>query len=100
MEVRTASTHSSLSGGAWYVGRAEQRHFEALVFAEPSQYGIGGGQVSKLHLWDRPKKQRSQVVAAYERGWELEPEEAVRPVVDVLVADLSRRAQEARQAEA
>jgi hypothetical protein len=98
MEVRIASTHSSLSGGAWYVGRVGSYHFEALVFAEPSQYGIGGGQVSKLYLWDGPKKRHSQVVAVYERGWELEPKEDLRVVVETLVAELSRRAQAGRQA--
>jgi len=99
MEVRITAMHGSLSGGAWYVGRVESYHFEALVFVEPSQYGIGGGQVSKLYLWAGPKKKRGKPLAVYERGWELEPEEAMRPVIEGLVEELSRRAREARQAE-
>ena len=99
MEVRVTGQHGSLAGGLWYVGRVGSYHFEALVFVEPSQYGLGGGQVSKLYLWDGPKKRHSQAVVVYERGWELEPEEDVRQVVEVLVAELSRREREGRQAE-
>jgi hypothetical protein len=96
MEVRITDKHAGLGGGAWYVGRVEKRHFEALVFAEPSQYGIGGGQVSKLYLWEGPKKKRGKVLVIYERGWELEPEEDVRVVVEMLVEELSRREREGR----
>ena len=100
MEIRITGKHGGMAGGVWYVGRVEKRHFEALVFAEPSQYGIEGGQVSKLYLWDgRPKKKRGKALAVYERGWELEPEEGVRPIVEMLVVELSRREREGRQAE-
>jgi len=75
MEVRITGKHGGLGGGAWYVGRVGTYHFEALVFTEPSQYGIKGGQVSKLFVWDGPKKKRGKALAVYERGWELEPEE-------------------------
>jgi hypothetical protein len=99
MEVRITGQHGSLAGGLWYVGRVGGYHFEALVFAEPSQYGIDGGQVSKLYLWDGPKRKRGKALAVYERGWELEPEEGVRGVVETLVAELSRREREGRQGE-
>lgn len=95
MELRITGQHGSLSGGAWYVGRAEGYHFEALVFTEPSQFGIGGGQVSKLYLWEGPKKRKT--LACYERGWEMEPAEEVKPVVEMLVEELSRRAGERRE---
>ena len=99
MEVRITGQHGSLAGGLWYVGRVGSYHFEALVFAEPSQYGIDGGQVSKLYVWDGPKKKRGKALAVYERGWELEPGEDVRQVVERLVAELSRREREGRQTE-
>ena len=99
MEVRITGKHAGLGGGAWYVGRVESYHFEALVFTEPSSYGIGGGQVSKLYLWAGPKKKRGKALAVYERGWELEPEEEVRGVVKTLVEELSRREREGRQGE-
>ena len=47
----------------------------------------------------RPKKKRGKALAVYERGWELEPEEDVRAVVETLVAELSRREREGRQGE-
>jgi hypothetical protein len=100
MEVRITGQHGSLAGGLWYVGRAGNYHFEALVFAEPSQYGIDGGQVSKLYVWAAgARNKRGESLAAYERGWELEPEEGVRGVVETLVAELSRREREGRQGE-
>ena len=99
MEVRVTGQHGSLAGGLWYVGRVGSYHFEALVFVEPSQYGLGGGQVSKLYLWDGPKKKRGKALVVYERGWELEPGEEVRAVVETLVAELSRHQREGRRGE-
>ena len=94
MEVRITSKHGGLGGGFWYVGRVGSQHFEALVFADPSQYGIDGGQVSKLYLWAGPKKKRGESLAVYERGWEQEPSEDIRPVVEFVVQELSRRERE------
>ena len=99
MEVRITSKHGGMGGGVWYVGRVGSYHFEALVFAEPSQYGLDGGQVSKLYLWEGTKRTRGKALAVYERGWELEPDEDVRPVIEVLVEELSRREREGRQTE-
>ena len=99
MELRITSKHGGMGGGVWYVGRVEKLHFEALVFTEPSQYGIDGGQVSKLYVWAGPKKKRGKSVAVYERGWELEPGEEVRPVVEFLVQELSRREREQHMGE-
>ena len=94
MEIRVTGRHGGLGGGTWYVGRIGGYHFEALVFGEPSQYGIDGGQVSKLYLWERQKRKRGETLAVYERGWEIEPGEDVRPVVAFLVQELSRRERE------
>jgi len=95
MEIRITGRHGGLGGGTWYIGRAGTYHFQALVFAEPSQYGIGGGQVSKLYLLDRPRKKGGTEVAVFEREWELEPSEDVRPILEFLVQELSRSEQEA-----
>jgi len=92
--LRITGKHGGLGGGVWCVGRVGGYHFEALVFAESSQYGIDGGQVSKLYLWAGPKKKRGETLAVYERGWELEPGDEVRPVVEFLVQELSRREHE------
>jgi len=94
MDLRVTGKHGGLGGGVWYVGRVGGYHFEALVFAEPSQYGIDGGQVSKLYVWDGPNKKRGKALAVYERGWELEPGEDGRPVVEFVVQELSHRERE------
>jgi hypothetical protein len=94
MEIRVTSRHSGIGGGTWYIGRVGTYHFQALVFAEPSEYGIDGGQVSKFYLLDKPRKKRGTEIAVYDRGWELEPAEADRPVVEALVAELIRRERE------
>ncbi len=101
MDVEITRISRSLSGGRWYVGRVGPYRFEALVFAEPSQYGIDGSRVSKLCLLDRPRKQGGRELAAYERQWELRPEEAaqalgvdwreVQEAVRTVVAETSRR---------
>lgn len=95
MELRITGKHGSLAGGSWYVGRVEGHHFEALVFVEPSQYGIDGGQVSKLYLWAAgPRNKRGKSLAVYDRAWEQEPTDEMRPVVEFLVQELSRREHE------
>jgi hypothetical protein len=94
MGIKVTSRHSGIGGGTWYIGRVGTYHFQALVFAEPSQYGIDGGQVSKFYLLDKPRKKSGKELAVYDRGWELEPAEADRPVVETLLAELSRRERE------
>lgn len=37
-------------------------------FAEPSQYGIDGGRISKLQL-----RNGGYLVCNYDRGWDVEP---------------------------
>jgi hypothetical protein len=101
MQIEIMHTSRSLSGGRWYVGRVGPYRFEALVFAEPSRHGIDGGQVSKLCLLDRPRREGGRELAAYERQWELRPEEAakalgvdwraVQEAVHTVVEETSRR---------
>jgi hypothetical protein len=90
-EITITTRGRSLSGGEWYVGRVGSYWFEALVFTEPSQYGIDGGQVSKLCLLDAPRKRDGRELACYDRGWDLRPAEAqVQEAMMRLVDDLSR----------
>ena len=46
--------------------------FQVKHYDEPSEFGIGGGRVSKLWLrrWGEP-----QAVLNYDRGWDIEPDE-------------------------
>lgn len=41
-------------------------------FDLPSPYGIGGGRISKLDI----RTDDGQVVARYDRGWDIEPQNA------------------------
>ena len=95
MKLTITKQGRALSGATWYVGTVGSYYFEALVFAEPSQYGIDGGQVSKLAILDRSRKQGGRELACYDRGWEVRPEEAggnwreVQAAVEVIVGELS-----------
>ena len=91
-EITVTKSSRSLSGGTWYVGTAGSYYFEALVFCEPSRFGIDEGQVSKLYVFDKPRSQDGHELACYERGWELRPkEEQLQATITRLVAELSRR---------
>lgn len=48
-------------GGSYY-------HYWAKVYEGSSQYGIDGGQISKLMI-----KRNDEIVANYDRGWDVEP---------------------------
>ena len=105
--VRVRKRSRSMSGGVWYVGTVGSFYFEALVFAEPSKYGIDDGQVSKLLILDKPRRQGGRELACYERGWELRPEDAeaslatdwrtVHEAVRVVVEETSRMEREREQ---
>lgn len=81
-------------GGGWVKGETDEGYtFEALIFEEPSEYGIQtprfpeGGNISKLHVRDGSRRD----IAAYDRGWdggypEGEDEDAVNEVIVELEA--------------
>ena len=48
--------------GNWKLGTIDGYKFTAKVYEEPSEFGIRGGNVSKLRI---------PGVVAYDRGWEL-----------------------------
>lgn len=45
-------------------------HYWVKAFDEPSHWGINGGRISKLMI-----KIDGEVVANYDRGWDIEPGE-------------------------
>lgn len=60
--------------GGWYKGSINSRNgeiykYEAKVYDEPSEYGIGNGKISKLYIYDKDGK----VVANYDREWQKRP---------------------------
>lgn len=56
-------------------GKTVIAHYIAKVYDEPSVYGINEGRISKLQI-----KIDGVEVAAYDRGWDLEPEESNQAV--------------------
>lgn len=88
------STRTRQMGGGWVKGKTDEGcTFEALVFEEPSEYGIQtpqfpkGGNISKLHVQDENRHD----IAAYDRGWdggypEDEHEETVNEIIIELEA--------------
>jgi|GEM_PF-6924354 len=106
MNITIQQSPGRPSGGNWYLGTVNNFYFEVLVFAEPSRFGIDGGQVSKLYLLDKPRRKGGKELACYERTWHLRPREAkdaqgivwrqIRGAIDLVVAETSRR-ERARQ---
>lgn len=59
----------------WVNGSHNGYDFEAKVYKLPSLYGIDGGRISKLII-----KRHGKVIAAYDRGWDVEPQGLYREV--------------------
>ncbi|MBX7134398.1 MAG: hypothetical protein K1X67_17130 [Fimbriimonadaceae bacterium] len=77
-------------GGVWVSGTIAGHRFEALVFeghaADPG-FELEGSRISKLWLAVAP---RGDVVASFERGWDLEPTTtAAAAIVDLFIAGLA-----------
>lgn len=53
-------------------------------FDLPSPYGIGGGRISKLDI----RTDDGQVVARYDRGWDIEPQNAdVKELIKIIIKE-------------
>ena len=90
-DLKITKTDSSRQmGGTWVTGSIAGHSFQVLVFedhAECEEYELGTSRISKL--WLRRQADR-QVVANFDRGWELEPTtDAAREVVDFLAAGIA-----------
>jgi hypothetical protein len=77
-------------GGTWVHGSIAGHSFQVLVFedhAENEEYELGSSRISKL--WVRRQADR-QVVANFDRGWDLQPTtDAAREIVDFLAAGIA-----------
>ena len=56
------------------VNRYPEYSFDAKVYDVPSEFGIGGGRVSKLEV----RHERDGLVARYSRGWDKKPQSEVQ----------------------
>ena len=74
----------------WVDGNIDSFRFQAKVFDIGSKYGIDGGRVSKLFVWDASIGFSSCIIS-YDRRWELKPkndeqQEILRACLDYLEA--------------
>ena len=79
----------SMSGGTWIIGTEEfdgerEIKIEILVFDEGSIYGISEGKISKLYI-----TLGDETLAWYDRGWDTEPTEEVRPIYESIIAEFN-----------
>ena len=78
------------TGGTWVSGSIAGHTFQVLVFedhAETESYELGTSRISKL--WLRRQADR-QVVANFDRGWDLQPTtDDARAIVDFLAAGIA-----------
>ena len=81
--ITETSNNAATYNGNWVEGRIGEYVYQAKVFACGSNFGIYGGNISKL--WIRHEATRA-VVVNYDRGWDIEPtDELVKNMVDALV---------------
>ena len=90
-DLKITKTDSSRQmGGTWVTGSIAGHSFQVLVFedhAECEEYELGTSRISKL--WLRRQADR-QVVANFDRGWDLEPmTDAAREIVGFLAAGIA-----------
>ena len=86
----TKTDSSRQMGGTWVTGTIAGHSFQVLVFedhAESEEYELGTSRISKL--WLRRQADR-EVVANFDRGWDLEPTtDAAREIVGFLAAGIA-----------
>ncbi len=80
----------------WVKGTVGKCSFEALVFDEGSEYGIGEGRVSKLWIWNDAERQATgnifNDIVAYDRGWDRKPAKQHDPIFRAVLAFLEAMA--------
>ena len=90
-DLKITKTDSSRQmGGTWVTGSIAGHSFQVLVFedhAECEEYELGTSRISKL--WLRRQADR-EVVANFDRGWDLEPTtDAAREIIGFLAAGIA-----------
>ena len=90
-DLKITKTDSSRQmGGTWVTGSIAGHTFQVLVFPEHAEceaYELGTSRISKL--WLRRQADR-QVVANFDRGWDLEPTtDDAREIVGFLASGIA-----------
>lgn len=65
----------------WKDGTENGYYWQIKVFEKGSEFGIDGGKISKLFIRDSDRN----VLANYDRGWDIEPSEEIAPLIDYLM---------------
>jgi hypothetical protein len=56
----------------WVDGNISGYSFQAKVYDTGSRFGIDGGRISKLAVWDEGPGGSGEIIS-YDRGWDKEP---------------------------
>lgn len=56
-------------------------YWEAKVYDTPSQFGINGGRISKLHM-----RSDGEILANYDRGWDVIPKQEAMEIYQKILA--------------
>ena len=90
LQIRKTTPRDGGIGGTWVDGTINGHRFQVLVFAdhaESEEYELGTSRISKL--WLRHQADR-QVVANFDRGWDLQPTtDDARAIVDFLAEGIA-----------
>lgn len=74
------TTMTRLNNG-WFEGKVGPYRWQAKVYDEGSEFGINGGRVSKLAIWDEKKRKETSnfftaCIVNYDREWDILPKTA------------------------
>ena len=90
LKITKTNGRAMSAEGTWVSGTIAGHTFQVLVFedhAENAECELGTSRISKL--WLRRQADR-QVVANFDRGWDLQPTtDAAREIVDFLAAGIA-----------
>ena len=75
----------------WIKGTIDDFSFSAKHFDEGSMFGINDGRTSKLEIWEGKEFSWDNIIAHYNRGWDIEPEtEEQKEICNTLVDCLEK----------
>ena len=70
MKIRRIEAKTLRGGGV--DGKIDDYRFQAKVFNTGSKFGIDGGRISKLEVWDGATRGADKLLS-YDRGWDKKP---------------------------
>lgn len=77
-------TYKNIAGTNWTKGSVDGYDFTIKHFENGSDFGIDEGRISKLEI-----RKNGKILANYDRGWDVEPNGAVKNVYDKILANFN-----------